>query len=100
MQEFRATQVIRSAKLRFAGRFLDLSGDLKKLWRNIRSFGLMSGGSDNVAFALSADELSMYFTSPTAGTDPPDLAHVTYRPLIEGDTFHFLVLKRYVSRLH
>jgi hypothetical protein len=38
----RAMQVIRSAKRRFAGRLLDLSGDPKKLWRNIRSFGLMS----------------------------------------------------------
>jgi hypothetical protein len=44
MQEFRVTQAIRSAKRRFAGKFLDLSGDLKKLWRNIRLFGLMSGG--------------------------------------------------------
>jgi hypothetical protein len=83
----RATQVIRSAKRRFAGRFLDLSGDPKKLWRNIRSFGLMSGSSDNVAFAFSADELNINFTSAAAGTDPPDLAHVTYRPLIEGDAF-------------
>jgi hypothetical protein len=49
----------------------------------------MSGGFDNVAFAFSADELSIYFTSPTAGIDPPDLAHVTYHPLIEGDSFSF-----------
>jgi hypothetical protein len=42
-----------------------------------------------VAFAFSADELNTYFTSPAAGTDPPDLAHVTYRPLIEGDSFSF-----------
>jgi hypothetical protein len=85
----RATQVIRSAKQHFAGRFLDLASDPKKLWRNIRSFGLMSGGSDNVAFAFSAYELNIYFTSPAAGTDSPDLAHVTYRPLIEGDSFSF-----------
>jgi hypothetical protein len=49
----------------------------------------MSEGSDNVAFAFSADELNIYFTSPTAGTDPPDLAHVIYRPLIESDFFSF-----------
>jgi hypothetical protein len=49
----------------------------------------MSGGSDNVAFAFSNDELNIYFTSPAAGTNLPDLAHVTYRPLIEGDSFSF-----------
>jgi hypothetical protein len=43
----------------------------------------MSGGSNNVAFALSADELNIYFTFPAAGTDPPNLANVTFRPLIE-----------------
>jgi hypothetical protein len=58
----RATQVIRSAKQCFAGRFLDMSGDSKKLWRNIRSFGMMSGGSDNVAFAFSADEHLFYLS--------------------------------------
>jgi hypothetical protein len=64
--------------------------DPKKLWRNIRSFdGVMSEGSDNVAFAFSADDLNTYFTSPAAGIDPPDLAHVTYRPLIEGDSLSF-----------
>jgi hypothetical protein len=31
--------------------------------------------------------MNIYFTSPAAGTDPPDLAHVTYRPFIEGDSF-------------
>jgi hypothetical protein len=41
-------------------------------------------------------ELNIYFTSPAAGTDPPDLAHVTYRSLIS----QYLVLMRYVSRLH
>jgi hypothetical protein len=51
----------------------------------------MSGvpSSDNVAFAFSTDELNNYFTSPAAGTDPPDLAHVTYRPHIEGDSSSF-----------
>jgi hypothetical protein len=83
------TQVIKSAERRFAGRFLDLFGDLKKLWRNIRSYGLMSEGSDNVALAFSYDELNINFTSPAAGTDPSDLTHVTYRPLIEGDSFSF-----------
>jgi hypothetical protein len=48
-----------------------------------------SGGSDNVAFVFSADEFNIYFTFPAAGTDPFDLAHVTYRPLIEGDSFSF-----------
>jgi hypothetical protein len=52
----------------------------------------MSGGSDNVAFAFSADELNIYFTSPAAGTDSPDLAHVTYLPLIEGDYFSFFCI--------
>jgi hypothetical protein len=28
------------------------------------------------------DELNIYLTFPAAGTDPPDLAHVTYRPYI------------------
>jgi hypothetical protein len=93
----RVTQDIKFAKRRFAGRFLDLTGDPKKLWRNIRSFGLMSGGSDIVALAFSADELNIYFTSPAAGTDPPDLAHVTYRPLIKDDSFSSM---KYVSRLH
>jgi hypothetical protein len=46
-------------------------------------------GSHNVAFAFCADELIIYFTSPAAGTDPPDLAHVTYRSLIGGDSFSF-----------
>jgi hypothetical protein len=41
------------------------------------------GGSDNVAFAFSADELNIYFTFHAAGTDPSDLAHV------EGDSFSF-----------
>jgi hypothetical protein len=45
--------------------------------------------SDNVAFAFSTDELNIYFISPAAGIDPPDLAHVTYRPHIEGDSFSF-----------
>jgi hypothetical protein len=50
----------------------------------------MSGGSDNVAFAFSADELNIYCTSPAAGTDPLDMAHVTYHhPLIGGDSFSF-----------
>jgi hypothetical protein len=33
---YRATQVIRSAKRCFSGRFLDLSGNPKKIWCNIR----------------------------------------------------------------
>jgi hypothetical protein len=37
---------------------------------------------DNAAFAFSADELNIYFTSPVAGT---------YRPLIEGDSFSLLL---------
>jgi hypothetical protein len=78
-------RVIRSAKRRLSGRFLDLSGDPKKLWRNIRSFGLISGDFDNVAFAFSADELNIYFTSPSGGTDPSDFA----RPLNDGDSFSF-----------
>jgi hypothetical protein len=53
------------------------------------SLGLMSGSSNNFAFAFSADELNIYFTSPAAFTDPSDPAHVTYRPLIEGDSFSF-----------
>jgi hypothetical protein len=88
----RARQVIRSAKWRFTGRFLDLTSDPK-----IRSFGLMGEGSDNVALAFSADELTIYFTSPAAGTDSSDLAHVTYCPLIEDDSFSSM---KYVSRLH
>jgi hypothetical protein len=80
---------LRNRSTQVAGRILDLSGDPKKLWRNILSFGLMSEGSENVAFAFSADELNIYFTSPATGTDPPDLAHVNYRPLIEGDLFSF-----------
>jgi hypothetical protein len=52
----------------------------------------MSGGSGNVAFAFSADALNIYFISPAAGTDLPDLAHVTYRPLIEGDSFSFFCI--------
>jgi hypothetical protein len=55
--------------LRFAGMFLDLSDDSKKLWPSIRSFGLKSEGSDNVEFAFSVDELYIYFTSPVAGTE-------------------------------
>jgi hypothetical protein len=85
----RAKQVIITAKRSFAGRFLDLSGAARKLWRNIRSFGLMIGGSDNIAFAFSADELNIYFTSPAAGTDSPRLNSLTYSPLIEGDSFSF-----------
>jgi hypothetical protein len=42
-----------------------------------------------VAFAFSADELNIYLTSPAAGIDPPDWSCVTYRPLIEGDSFSF-----------
>jgi hypothetical protein len=49
----------------------------------------MSGGSDNVAFAFSDNKLNIYFTSPAAYTDPPDLAHVTDRPLIEVDSLSF-----------
>jgi hypothetical protein len=53
------------------------------------SFGLMRRGSDNGAFAFSADELNICFPSPAAGTDPLNIAHVTYRPIIEGDSFSF-----------
>jgi hypothetical protein len=44
----------------------------------------MSAGSDNVAFALSADELNIYFTFPAAGTDLP-LTWITS----QGDSFSF-----------
>jgi hypothetical protein len=30
---------------------------------------------------------SHYFTSHAAGTDPPDLVHITYRSFIESDSF-------------
>jgi hypothetical protein len=50
------------------------------------------------SFAFSADELNIYFTAPAAGTDPPDLAHVTYRPLIEGDSFSFSCILNYIER--
>jgi hypothetical protein len=51
---------------------------------NIRSFGhLMSRGSENVAFAFSADEFNIYFTSPAAGTD------TLGTDLIEGDSLSF-----------
>jgi hypothetical protein len=33
--------------------------------------------------------LNIYFPSPAAGTNPLNLAHVTYRPLIKGDSFSF-----------
>jgi hypothetical protein len=54
----RASQIMRSDTRRFAGRFLDLSGDPKSIWYNIRSFGLMREGFDNVAYRFSADELN------------------------------------------
>jgi hypothetical protein len=88
MQEFRATQVIRSAKRRFAGRFLDLSGDLKKFWRNIRSFGLMSGGVE-LTFIL----LLLPLIPPTWLTS---LIILSLRVILS----YFLVLMRYVWWLH
>jgi hypothetical protein len=41
-------------------------------------------GSDNVA-----DELNAYFTTPAPSTGLPDTSHISYRPLIQGDSFSF-----------
>jgi hypothetical protein len=56
----------------------------KRLWRNIRSFGLMNG--DNVAYTFSADELNTYFTTLATNTS---LHSISFRPHIQGDSFTF-----------
>jgi hypothetical protein len=53
------------------------------------SVGLMNGGSDNVANTFSADGLNAYFTTPATSTGSPDTSHISYRPLIHGDSFSF-----------
>jgi hypothetical protein len=46
-------------------------------------------GSDKVAYTLSADELKTYFSTPATSTGSPDKSHISYRPLIQGDSFSF-----------
>jgi hypothetical protein len=53
------------------------------------SVGLMNGGSDNVAYTFSVDELNAYFSTPATSTGSPDTSHISYRPLIQGDSFSF-----------
>jgi hypothetical protein len=72
---------------RFFKRFLDSSGDLKRLWHSICAFGLMNTGSDNVVYTFFADELNAYFTTPAKSTGLPDKSHISYCPLIQGDSF-------------
>jgi hypothetical protein len=60
------------------------TGEPKRLWSNIFTFGLMHGGSDNVA-----DELNAYLNTPAPSTSSLDTSHMSYRPLIQGDSFSF-----------
>jgi hypothetical protein len=83
----RASQIMRFAKRHFAGRFIDLSGNPKRLWRNIRSFGLMDGSSENVAYTFSADEFNAYFNT----LRPQTLVHLTHLTFLIVSTYRVLM---------
>jgi hypothetical protein len=43
----------------------------------------------NVAYAISADELNVYFTTPATGTGSSDTSHISYYHFIQGGSFSF-----------
>jgi hypothetical protein len=50
----------------------------------------MNRGSDNVVYTFFADELNAYFTTPATSTSLPDISHISYCPLIHGDSFSLI----------
>jgi hypothetical protein len=80
---------MKSAKRRIAKRYLVLSCDPKRLWRNIFSFGSMNESSNNVGCSRVADALNTYCTTPSTGTGSPYTSHISYRLLMQDDSFKF-----------